>query len=156
LIGLALAIGFSFAKSNLLGIGLATLAMVVTAIVIVANARAMREAPALSIGFYMMLSAAVTLGVLFALFGSLALPTTTLAWMGFVGVAVAATTGTLAFMGGMSFVGATRAAMISNLEPVLGVLFAIVVLGERITLLQAIGIIVVIGSIFVMELRREG
>jgi drug/metabolite transporter (DMT)-like permease len=156
LIGLALAIGFSFAESNLLGIGLATLAMVVTAIVIVANARAMREAPALSIGFYMMLSAAVTLGVLFALFGSLALPTTTLAWMGFVGVAVAATTGTLAFMGGMSFVGATRAAMISNLEPVLGVLFAIVVLGERITLLQAIGIIVVIGSIFVMELRREG
>jgi drug/metabolite transporter (DMT)-like permease len=50
LVGLGLAIGFPFDNTNLTGIGLATLAMIVTAIVIVGNARAMREAPALSIG----------------------------------------------------------------------------------------------------------
>jgi drug/metabolite transporter (DMT)-like permease len=54
----------------------------------------------------------------------------------------------------MAFVGATRAAMVSNLEPVLGVLFAIVALGERVTLRQAIGIVIVLGSIFTMELDR--
>lgn len=151
LVGLGLAIGFSFENPNPAGIGLATLAMVVTAIVIVGNASAMHEAPALSIGFYMMLSAAAVLAILFAGFGTLALPHTPLAWTGFIGVAIAATTGTLAFMCGMAYVGAARAAMISNLEPVLGVLFAIGVLGEKVTLVQSTGIAIVIGAIFLME-----
>jgi drug/metabolite transporter (DMT)-like permease len=102
----------------------------------------------------MMISAAVALGVLFEMFGTLALPTTTLAWTGFIGVAIAATAGTLAFLCGMAYVGAARAAMISNLEPVICVLFAIAILGERVTLVQSIGIAMVIGAIFVMEWRR--
>jgi drug/metabolite transporter (DMT)-like permease len=154
LVGLGLAIGFSFERPDPLGIGLATMAMVVTAIVIVGNARAMKQAPALSVGLYMMLSAAAALTVLFCLYGSLALPTTGLGWIGFIGVAIAATTGTLAFLCGMAYVGAARAAMITNLEPVLGVLFAIAILGERVTLVQSIGIAIVIGSIFVMERQR--
>ena len=154
LVGLSLAIGFSFDKLDPLGIGLAAMAMVVTAIVIVANARAMAEAPALSIGFFMMCSAAAVLAALFALYGELALPTTSLGWAGFSGVAIAATAGTLTFLSGMAYVGATRAAMITNLEPVLGVLFAIAALGERVTLLQGVGIAIVIGAIFVMESRR--
>jgi drug/metabolite transporter (DMT)-like permease len=154
LLGLCLAIGFSSDSANLTGIGLASVAMVVTAFVILGNARAISEASALSVRFYMMLSAAISLTVLFAAFGTLALPHSALGWAGFVGVAIAATTGTLAFMGGMAFVGATRAAMISNLEPVLGVLFAIAALGEQVTLRQAIGIVIVLGSIFTMELDR--
>ncbi len=153
LVGLSLAIGFSFDKLDPLGVGLAAMAMVATAIVIVANARAVAEAPAMSIGFFMMCSAAVVLAVLFALFGNLALPTTTLGWAGFAGVAIAATTGTLAFLCGMAYVGATRAAMITNIEPVLGVLFAVTVLGERVTFLQGVGIAIVISAIFAMESR---
>jgi drug/metabolite transporter (DMT)-like permease len=147
LLGFCLTIGLSFQSLDLVGIGLATLAMVVTALVIVANAPALTGASATSIGFFMMLSAAVALAILFALFGTLALPTTTLGWTGFIGVAVAATTGTLSFVGGMAYVGATRAAVITNLEPVLGVLFALAVLKERITFYQGLGIAVVIGSI---------
>ncbi len=154
LLGLGFALGFSFGDLNLTGVTLATVSMVVTAIVIVGNSRALREAPALSIGFYMMLSAAVVLTALFLVVGTLALPTTRLAWAGFLGVAVAATGGTLAFMCGMAYVGAARAAMISNLEPVIGVLFALAVLRERITLLQGIGIVMVIVAIFLMEWRR--
>ena len=130
LVGLWLALGSSFEKLDGLGIGLAVTAMVATAIVILANARAMAEAPAMSVGFFMMVSAAAVLALLFAMFGDLALPTTTLGWTGFIGVAVAATTGTLAFLCGMAQIGATRATMITNLEPILGVLFAIGVLGE--------------------------
>jgi drug/metabolite transporter (DMT)-like permease len=154
LVGLGLAIGFSLGNPSPAGIGLATMAMVMTALVVVGNARAVREAPALSVGFYMMLSAAATLGALFVFVGTLALPATALGWTGFIGVAVASTVGTLAFLGGMAAVGATRAAMISNLEPVLGVLFAIVALGERVTLVQTVGIGIVLGAIFVMEWRR--
>ena len=154
LVGLGLAIGFSLGNPSPAGIGLATMAMVMTALVVVGNAQAVREAPALSVGFYMMLSAAATLAALFAFVGALALPATALGWTGFIGVAVASTVGTLAFLGGMAAVGAARAAMISNLEPVLGVLFAIVALGERVTLVQTVGVAIVIGAIFVMEWRR--
>src|SRR5262245_47267793 len=73
LVGLTLAIGFSFDRLDPFGIGLAAMAMVATAIVIVANSRALAEAPALSVGFFMMCGAAVVLAVLFALCGHLAL-----------------------------------------------------------------------------------
>jgi drug/metabolite transporter (DMT)-like permease len=152
--GLGLAVGFSFERLNLVGLGLAALAMVTAAIYIIGNARAMRAAPGLTVAFYMMLSAAITLAIVFLLFGTLVLPTTELAWMGFTGVAVASTAGTLTFLCGMPYVGAARAAMISNLEPVLGVLFAMTVLGERVTPLQGTGIALVLGSIVAMELRR--
>ena len=155
LLGLSLVIGFSIEKIDALGLGLAVTAMVVTAIVIVANSRAMAQAPAISVCFFMMLSAAVILAALFVLFGNFALPSTALSWMGFVGVAIAATTGTLTFLCGMTYVGATRAAMLTNLEPVLGVLFAINVLGERVTLVQGVGILVVIAAIIFMEQQRR-
>ena len=154
LTGLGLAIGFSFASPNPKGLALAALAMVMVAVTIVGNASAMKQAPGLSVVFYMMLSAAIVLTALFVVFGALALPTTSMSWLGLIGVAVAATAGTLMFNCGMEFVGAARAAMISNLEPVLGVLFSLTVLGERVTLLQGAGIVMVLASITAMELRR--
>jgi drug/metabolite transporter (DMT)-like permease len=154
LLGLGLAIGVSFSRSDVFGLGLAAMAMVVTAIVIVANSHAMKDAPALSVGFYMMVSAAVSLSLLFAAIGTLALPHSTMGWVGFVGVALAATTGTLAFLCGMAYTGAARAAMISNFEPVLGILFAIFMLGEQVSLSQGVGIAIVVGSIFAMEMQR--
>jgi drug/metabolite transporter (DMT)-like permease len=154
LAGLALAIGFNAGELNFTGLCLAAFAMVAAAIYIVGNARAVRGASALTVAFYVMLSAAAALTALFILFGTLALPTTTLSWMGFVGVAIAATAGTLTFISGMAYVGAARAAMVSNLEPVLGVLFAMTVLGEEVTSLQGAGIALVLASIVTMELRR--
>jgi hypothetical protein len=59
LVGLGLAIGLC--NPSPAGIGLATMAMAMAALVVVGNARAIREAPALSVGFYMLLSAAATL-----------------------------------------------------------------------------------------------
>jgi drug/metabolite transporter (DMT)-like permease len=47
-----------------------------------------------------------------------------------------------------------RAAMITNLEPVLGILFAMLILGERISPVQGTGIGLVIASIFALEMKR--
>ena len=44
--------------------------------------------------------------------------------------------------------------MITNLEPVLGILFAMLTLGERLSPVQAVGIALVIVSIFAMEMKR--
>ena len=154
LTGLGLVIGFTAGEINLTGLCLAGLAMLAAAIYIVGNGHAVRQASALTVAFYVMLFAAVSLGVLFLLFGTVALPTTALSWLGFIGVAIAATVGTLTFILGMAYVGAARAAMVSNLEPVLGVLFAMTVLGEEVTSWQGAGIVLVFASIITMELWR--
>jgi drug/metabolite transporter (DMT)-like permease len=152
--GLAMAMGFSFGQVNSTGLMLATLAMLLAAFVIVGNARAMLGAPALSVVFYMMVSAAVSLGIIFVAIGHLALPATAIGWTSFLGTAVAATAGTLTFFVGMEYVGTSRATMITNLEPVFGVAFAVTILGEKLAAIQFVGIAIVIGAIIAMERRR--
>lgn len=152
LVGLGLAIGFSGEGLNLAGVGLAVTAMVTAAITIIANGRAMQYTSGLTVAFYMLASAAATLLILFPFFGTMALPTTASGWLGLLGVAIGATTGTIAFYCGMAWIGAVRAAMISNLEPVLGVIFAMTIVGESLTLIQAAGIALVLSSIIAMEI----
>jgi drug/metabolite transporter (DMT)-like permease len=154
LVGLGLAIGFSFDALDGTGILLSTIAMVLAACTIISNARAARHAPGLTVVSYMMLSAAVSLLIIFPFFGTLAVPTTGLGWLGFAGVAIGATTGTLTFFYGMTFIGAARAAMISNIEPVIGIVFAMAILGEQLSLIQGFGIALVLGSIVSMEIWR--
>jgi drug/metabolite transporter (DMT)-like permease len=92
--------------------------------------------------------------VICVIHGDLRLPVTLQGWTGFSGVAIAYTIGTVTFFAAIPLLGAVRAAMISNLEPVLGILFAMAVLGEAVSPLQALGIVLVIGSIFAMEATR--
>ena len=151
--GLGVAIGFSLGNLNLPGIALAILATVTGAIVIIGNGRAVKSAGGLAVVFYMMLSAAITLALLFTMFGTLALPSTTSGWVGFGGVAIGSTVGTLAFFCAVPILGAVRATMLTNIEPLLGIGFAMLILGERVSLVQGVGIAIVLISIVAMELR---
>jgi len=155
--GLALAVGFSLGGLSLPGIALASLASVMAAVVITASALAMRGSDSLAVTSYMMLSAALCLLAFSLAQGHVKLPTTGEGWLGFGGVALSHTIGTLTFFGAIPLLGAVRAAMITNLEPVLGILFAMLILGERLSPLQAAGIALVIASIFAMEMKsRKG
>lgn len=155
LIGLGLAVGFSFDALNLFGVTLALMAALIATIVIIGGSHAMKSCDSLAFTCYMMLSAAVTLAV-FALFhGAAQLPVTVAGWAGFGGVSIAYTIGTITFFAAIPFLGAVRAAMISNLEPVLGILFAMAMLGETVSSLQGLGIVMVIASIFAMEAGRR-
>jgi drug/metabolite transporter (DMT)-like permease len=155
LAGLVMAIGYSFSEITQTGVFLSVLAMALAAVVIVGNGRAMRLASALSVIFYMTLSATATLSAGFLFGGYWELPVTPMGWTGFVGAAAAATFGTLAFFVGMESIGTARAAMIANLEPVFGVMFAVMVLGEQLVAFQYFGVALVIGSIFSMEFRTN-
>ena len=68
--------------------------------------------------------------------------------MGFGGVALSHTIGTVVFFSAIPLLGAARAVMITNLEPVLGILFAMIILGERMSPVQGAGIALVIASIW--------
>jgi drug/metabolite transporter (DMT)-like permease len=153
-VGLALAVGFSVGGLSLLGIALASLAAVMAAVIITGSAVAMRDSDSLAVTSYMMLSAALCLSVFSLAQGDVKLPATGEGWLGFGGVALSHTIGTLTFFGAIPLLGAVRAAMITNLEPVLGIVFAMLILGERMSPVQGTGIALVIASIFAMEMKR--
>lgn len=155
-VGLGLAIGFTLDALDLTGLGLAALAMVTCVFVIMGSGRAAKQAGGLAVAFYMMLSAAASLALMFLLFGTLALPETAMGWLGLSGVAIGATIGTLAFVCAIPMIGIVRATMISNVEPPLGILFALFILGERISALQVAGVALVLAAILIMELKPSG
>lgn len=154
IVGLGLAVGFSLGNLNWIGMALALVAAMLAAVIIFGGSHAMKSSDSLGVTSYMMLSAAATLVVISLIQGDLRLPVTLQGWTGFGGVAIAYTIGTVTFFAAIPLLGAVRAAMISNLEPVLGILFAMAVLGEAISPLQAVGIVLVICSIFAMEAGR--
>jgi drug/metabolite transporter (DMT)-like permease len=155
-VGLGLAIGFTFDALDLTGLGLAVLAMVTCVFVIMGSGQAAKQAGGLAVVFYMMLSAAVTLALLFLFFGTFELPATAMGWLGFSGVAIGSTIGTLAFFCAIPMIGIVRATMISNVEPPLGILFALFILGERISALQVAGVALVLAAILIMEVNPSG
>ncbi len=153
-VGLSLAVGFCLDNLDLTGMALAFVAAAIAAVVITGGAIAMRDSDSLVVTNYMMLGSALVLGPFSLLHGGMELPITSGGWLGFAGVALAHTIGTLTFFAAIPLLGAVRAAMITNLEPVLGILFAMLVLGERVTLAQGTGMVMVVGSIFLLELAR--
>jgi drug/metabolite transporter (DMT)-like permease len=154
IIGLGLAVGFTVGGVSMLGVALASMAALMAAAVITGSSVAMRDSDSLAVTSYMMLSAALCLAVFSLAQDDVKLPVTAEGWLGFGGVVLSHTIGTLTFFGAIPLLGAVRAAMITNLEPVLGILFAMLILGERLSPVQGIGIILVIASIFAMEMKR--
>jgi drug/metabolite transporter (DMT)-like permease len=154
LLGLTIAIGATAAGLSATGIGLALMSAIACAIMIVGNAAAMKEAESVVVIFYMVLSATIILAVAHCFFGPLELPAGVRGWSGFLGVGIAYTVGITLFFAAIPMLGATRAAMISNIEPIFGIVGAALVLGESVSIIQGSGILLVFGSIILMETSK--
>ncbi|TMC76852.1 MAG: hypothetical protein E6J08_14045, partial [Chloroflexi bacterium] len=98
-------------------------------------------------------------GLIFALLcvvagveGRLGLPHTTGAWAVSVGIAVVPTMVAISlFLAGLPRIGAARAALLSTLEPVVTVSLAIAILGDRFSILQALGGVLVLLAVVVVQ-----
>jgi drug/metabolite transporter (DMT)-like permease len=157
LAGSALMVGGGHGDS--LGIALALTAAVVYSLYIVAGARITPGVDPLATTAVVCLSAgAVFCGVsaVRVLAGSPPhLPATPSAWAAVVAIALVSTvTAMLAFFAGLTRLGAARTSMLSTLEPVVTVLLAAILLGERLTPLQWLGGAAVLAA--VLWLVRAG
>ncbi len=154
--GVALAIGPSFQSLDPRGIGLAFLAAIGSTVLFTVTSRAGRRVDGFVMSFWSNASGFVlSLGVL-ALTGGWLWPTIGEGWN-----AIGLVIGLYVIAMGMLFLGtrlagSTRSAMVMNLEPILTLAFAAVLLGEILSTAQFGGGALVIAAVVITTLRRRG
>jgi drug/metabolite transporter (DMT)-like permease len=127
-------------------------AVVYTSYILVSDTVIHRLAPVV-LAALVMTGAAVTLGV-FALFTGVDLSFGWRGWFWLACIAVVSTVlSTLAFFAGLRRVGASSAAILSTLEPVVTTSLAALTLGESMSLVQIVGAILVLSSAVILQLR---
>jgi drug/metabolite transporter (DMT)-like permease len=114
--------------------------------------RAMSSVPPVAASATMMSATAIVLCAVAGLEGNLALPHTANGWAVSVGIAVVPTMVAISlFLAGLPRIGASRASLLSTLEPVVTVSLAVVLLGDRFSFLQAIGGALVLLAVVVVQ-----
>jgi len=114
--------------------------------------RVMRSSPAAASSAVIMSGAAIAFCCLAAFEHQLAAPRDVAGWAVAVGIALFPTMLAISlFMAGLPRIGAARAALLSTWEPVVTVTLAVVVLGDRLSLLQIAGGVLVILAVILVQ-----
>jgi drug/metabolite transporter (DMT)-like permease len=123
---------------------------------ILASARLTRGVPAVLSSALVHSGAAVTLTIGLLLFGPRRLPPGPTAWAIVVVIAVLPSMlGISLLLAGIARVGATRAAILSTVEPVVTIALAMALLGDRLNALQLVGAVLVLAAVVLMQWRRR-
>ena len=149
--GLALALAVDFDRLNLVGLGLAFMGAVGATVMVLVNSRTTIEIGAIRANLQMTVFAGILTALVIPLTGHFQLPQSGSGWLSLLGAAGGITIGFLLFFSAVPALGATRATLISILEPVFSVLLALILLGETLTLEQWIGVALVVGGLFAIE-----
>lgn len=150
-IGLWLALEVSFSDLNLIGIGLALLSALCAASNLVIAQRVLRQVSMTTATFYMAASALLIAAVSTVGADAVAVASDLLGWvllalvLGLYCLAIGA------MFTGVRLIGPVQTSMVMCLEPPVAIVWAIVLLGERMTLQQAIGAMLVVAAIAVTE-----
>jgi drug/metabolite transporter (DMT)-like permease len=124
---------------QLSGILLAIAAALIYSVYIIVGTNVMKHVSAMQSSFVIFASAAFVYGVLTVLNGA-HFPVTSSGWLGIAGIVLVATVIPVAtFLAGLERIGPTNAAMLSTLEPVVTVLLAGLLFGERLQPITILG-----------------
>ena len=158
LVGLALSIGFSVGAIDARGVLLALMSAGACTVMILSNSYAMQKTPSVVVIFYMVLCATLVYGSIGLVSHSFVFPVNRSGWVGIVGVGLGYTVGILTFFWAVPILGAFRATMISTTEPLFGIVCAVVLLGNKVSLLQVLGTAMLVAAIIAVEvdaMRRK-
>ncbi|HEY2598054.1 MAG TPA: DMT family transporter [Candidatus Dormibacteraeota bacterium] len=119
---------------------------------ILVGERVMDSVPALPASAVIISGAAMSFALVAAVSNQLIFPPTAAGWAVAVGLAVVPTMVAISlFLAGLPRVGAARAALLSTWEPVVAVALAIILFGDRMSPIQAIGGVLVIAAVVVVQ-----
>ena len=149
--GLALILGVGFEQISQGGIALAFMAMLATVIITVTNVKVTATLGSLVSNFYMSLWSLLIFCLMLFAVGQIALPQTAVGWSALTGNGIAYCIAWVSFFAGARILGATRASMLTLLEPPAAALGAWILFGEFYTPLQWVGFFVVLAALFGFE-----
>jgi drug/metabolite transporter (DMT)-like permease len=151
-LGLALALGVqAHTQPDWRGLGLAFLAAACMSVMVTGSSRLMREADRGAINLYLMLSASALFLVTLILGGETHWPHTDKGWLAFGGLLVTFAAGQLALIAAIGRAGPVLTSAVMNLEPLVTIGLAVLLVGESLTLLQLVGAGLVVLAIFMMS-----
>lgn len=150
--GLVLALGPSFDDLNWRGVACALAAALGMGITVTFGGAVLRRNDALVVNICSNAWMALALGAYMATAGGFALPTTGMGWVGIVGATLCYLVAFTAWFLSLRLVDPIRVAILFNIEPVVTITAAWLVLGERLGPLQLLGGLLVIAAISAMTL----
>lgn len=153
-IGLMLLVDISEFKLNAVGVGLSILSAMLYALYIVLSKKSKLSA---LVSTYMVCIGCTVVSLVLALMDqSLVVPVTLPVWMNILGIGTICTALPILFLlEGLKYISAEEASILSVLEPIFVVIFGIILLGEKVHIIQFLGIaIVLLGALITLFNNR--
>ncbi len=151
--GLFLILGVSFTNISQLGITLGLGSAIVYSCYIMVSKSVLKNIHSLVATTYVCSAAALAFTAYTWQTEQLILTLPTTGWLSLLGIAFFGTiVGILGFFAGIGRIGISNASIISTAEPVIAVVLSVFMLGEHLTLLQAMGGLLIVASILVLQL----
>jgi drug/metabolite transporter (DMT)-like permease len=156
LAGLAMALGPEAGALDPSGVALAGLASLAMCGVVLCTGRAQERATSAQVNLHATAAGTAALIVLTTALGGWALPSNAIGWLGVLGAGVGIGAGLLAFFAALRHLGPARATMLSSVEPLVSIVIAAAVLGERLGPQQWAGAALVVGALALFEVADRG
>lgn len=149
--GVILALNIVGAKPHPVGVALAFMAAVMIATMYTLNDRLREDGDPQPITLHMLGATFVGYGVACAWSGDFALPDTVSSWVGFIAAPFFYTLSISILFVVISIIGPMRTALLMNVEPVASVVLGYLLLSQRLSGIQMIGVALVVGAVVWIE-----
>jgi drug/metabolite transporter (DMT)-like permease len=155
-VGLVLALDVSGGSFSLVGASWAMLGAAGFSCVLILSARLLpRRSDTRPRTFVMLATASVACTLVTLASGEIWFPTTTLGWSSLLGSALCYAVAMTSILFFAAVLGATRVAVVMNVEPIASLVLTFLILGERLRPDQLVGALLVVAAIFVFRPRRR-
>ena len=149
-IGLALALGVEIGSLDPIGVGLALMGSAAYAFLILTLGGAMTRLDPGALNLTVMLVSAATCVPVAVATHELSWPAYGRGWIGLGGVIAAYVIGAVAFFAALKRIGPVRTAYLSQLEPVVSIVAAVIILREQVSVTQGSGVALVLGALWAL------